>query len=195
MLTLRQRIFTIVGITSGLLIAIVLGIVYLGNSDEYTKTNTVDENVIDSDNPQIINLPQQQVLVTQPTQSPEELYVKNLAKLFVERFSTYSNQNNNEHIVELRTLATPSMWQWIQGQVQIQALGQQYQGLVTEVLAAQISSFNLELGEAVVAIEVQQKSLAENDSGLVDENMVQKSATVNVKKIDSTWLVDGVFWE
>ncbi|MBI2437103.1 MAG: hypothetical protein HYV41_05215 [Candidatus Magasanikbacteria bacterium] len=194
MLTLRQRIFSIIGISAGLLVAIVLGILYLSSSDEVTPQNNFDETpVVDSNNPQIIIVPQNDELVAKPQGSAEEIYVKNLSRLFVERMYTYSNQNNNGHIAELLVLATPGMQQWAETQGLEQSSN--YTGLVTEVLGAEISSFNAELGEAVVAIEVQQKVLNENENGTLDETTTQKSADVNLKKMEGVWLVDGVWWQ
>ena len=83
------------------------------------------------------------VTKTQPVKEPEifvpveksrEIYAKQIARLFVERFTTFSNQNGNTHIDDVLILATPQMGKWIETQ-KIKAAAE-YHGVTTSYRAS-----------------------------------------------------------
>lgn len=193
-LTLRQRIFIIIGIVAGIVLAVVLFIMF-ANTPEDTIPE-IDPNVIDSTTgPQvnIINVQEQTQLV--PLQPVGEVYVKNLARIFIERFTTYSNQNNNAHIEEAVLLATEKMNTWITTQGKIQS--DNYAGMTTQVLSTSLVDFDDDLGIAHVDISARQIVMtADPDgSGRVIQDELIKDATVDLVKENGEWKVDGLWWQ
>ena len=199
MLSLRQRIFVIISIVLGLVLATVLAIVALQKSKTSpTPTSTPTGQDIDfgkildelpagtntNTPPGFVSVEPEEVKQLTPTEM-EQQYVRQLARLFVERFGSYSNQNRNQHIDEAKPLATEQMAEWVEKQ----RLSQErtYSGVTTRVIEHRLDSF--QDGQATVAIGVQE--LHEG----VDTSTVYRHGTVRLVKEGETWKVDGLFWE
>jgi len=198
MLTLRQRIFVGIGVVVGIIIAILL-VVLLVRAPQDEIENPTQSNIIDSNSgPLIVDTTEiiadtNQLPINQ--EPPEELYVKNTARIFVERFFTYSNQNSNEHIADVVSLATTGMQTYMQSQ-KIAQSQDSYSGMTTRVLTTDLSSFDSDAGTAQVRIGAQQTiAIRENGSTQVVENIVLKEGTVAFEKVQETWKVAGVFWD
>jgi len=127
--------------------------------------------------------------VPEPIELPEvdpSIYSVQVAKIFVERFSTYSTQNGNQHIRDVLPMATPVMERWIKTQEVEQS--KEYSGVSTRVVTNELISIDGD--SAVVKIDVQQ--IVSNNSGTTIED---KTGRVELVWIDGDWKVDGFFWE
>ncbi len=196
MLTLRQRIFVIVALVIGSIVAIILYFIY-GRTG---VKEGADTTTLVSDTQQPVNNGTKGTNTTAPTSSPvvlvpysEDLYVRQLTKVFVERLASYSNQNNNQNVTDVLSLATPKMQTWIRSQVLPDS--RDYQGAVTEVLASKLKEKTAT--NATVTFETQQtiESKKGTDVGATKKQIVQKKGTVQFVKIGNDWKVDGLYWE
>jgi len=185
---IRKRLFIIIGLVSFVIIAIVLVILFL-TKDKVDNTESVVEtpqenidNTTNNGNQNNTNTPTVKEL---PPQNPEEVSAKQVARIFVERFETYSNQNDNSHIDDVLFLVTDSMVSWVKEQSLQQS--SDYQGVTTQVLASNVS--DLTSNSATVNIEAWQT--VENSEGTVS---LQKSGEVNLVKVGAEWKVDGFYW-
>lgn len=120
------------------------------------------------------------------TIATDDVYAKQVSRIFVERFQTYSNQNNNSHIEDVLPLLTSSMAKWAQNQGLEQSTD--YKGVVTKVISSQIDSIDED--KAVVLVDIQQ-TITQVGSQKVE----YKSGRVNLVKFDNTWKVNGFYWE
>lgn len=191
MLTLRQRIFTIVGVAAGIIIAGIL--LYLFAFKEDSKPRVFVQSLF---NP----APTEEEASGQITEAPAvatssppvfvkyspEVYAKQVARLFVERFNSYSNQNNNQHIVDILPLVTAKMEKWIK--TQSISAGNEYQGVTTRVIASRVNYISAD--KAAVTMDVQQEK--ESKAGA---EIVQRSGRVELVRAGEEWKVDGWFWE
>jgi len=185
---IRKRLFIIIGLVSFVIIAIVLVILFL-TKDKVDNTESVVEtpqenidNTTNNGNQNNTNTPTVKEL---PPQNPEEVSAKQVARIFVERFETYSNQNDNSHIDDVLFLVTDNMVSWVKEQSLQQS--SDYQGVTTQVLASNVS--DLTSNSATVNIEAWQT--VENSEGTVS---LQKSGEVNLVKVGAEWKVDGFYW-
>lgn len=195
MLTLRQRLFIIISIIAGLIIAIVLGIfVYRKWQNQSGSIMTpVQPTVLITDTAPSVNNAQpvqpivgkQTALLPLPT-NPEEIYLRQLATIFVERFASYSNQNDNKHIDDTIALATPSLQKWMKSQTQVASLT--YAGVTTEVMSAAIKSKTTD--KAIIEIGARQV-VVENGA----TKTVQKKAEVTLEKMSGEWKVGALYWK
>ncbi len=120
------------------------------------------------------------------TEEREKLYVKQLARTFVERFETYSNQNKNRNIVDATELATENMAGYIATKAQEQ--GTSYQGVTTRVISMDLASFTLESATVNVGAQV--------DTQIANSSKTSyKNGRVELKKISGVWKINGVFWD
>ncbi len=189
MLDLRKKIFVIASIVIALFIATILGVMFFSSSDVIEeKKDTSEPSQIPqkvSDN-KAINLEEtaEQVFIQPPTEDQEELFARQSARLFAERFLSYSNQNGNAHIDDVMPLVTTRMKRWIQTQ-EIEN-GNKYEGVTTRVITSSIE--NISSGSAKVSIEMQQ--VLQTIDGVRTKN---KSGSVNMIRSGDNWLIDGLF--
>src|SRR3989339_1103574 len=195
MLSLRQRIFAITGVISAILIIIVLFFVLRSrDTDVSTQTSTsTDVLTIEDTVRQNIQVPNNQQVNRAPV-DPEENYVKQLARIFVERYGTYSNQNEDIHIADVDDIITSRMRTWIQSSTSTDS--RVYEDATTLVLSIHIKQYDTQAGTAIVAIEVQQEVMRQTDAlGTISEDTILREADVNLIKVDNTWKVDGLWWQ
>lgn len=116
----------------------------------------------------------------------EEIYLKQLARMFVERYASYSNQNDNKHIDDVLLLATSRMGTWLKKQAVVQSTD--YYGVTTKVIASSIKE--MEKGQVKVQVDTQQEVQKGNSF-----ETTYRSGTVDMVKLGSEWKVDGLYWE
>ena len=126
------------------------------------------------------------IIVSTISVDPGEVYAKQIASIFVERFLSYSNQNNNQHIEDVLSLVTVNMSRWVE--LQRVQKSNDYNGVTTFVIASSLDKYTE--NSAVVLVDVQQilESVGSNE-------VVQKSGKVNLIKQSNDWKVSGFFWE
>lgn len=195
MFTLRQRIFIFSGIFVALLLIILLYFFYIkpkNNQPENTAEVVVNENVVDSDNPNLIldNLVNNTQVISKPDGTPEEQFLKQMSRFFVERFFTYSNQNDNVHISELQGIVTPGMNTWMM--TQMRQKEQNYSGVTTRVFSMSLSSFDKNLGKASAFVDAEHAISVEKDNKL-EESKTQKKYQVDFEYVDNNWKVSAVW--
>lgn len=122
----------------------------------------------------------------QTTAEREKLYVKQLARTFVERFETYSNQNKNRNIADATQLATDNMAGYIATKSQVQST--QYQGVTTKVISMEVTDFSSDAATVKVGAQVENQTSTSSQTSY-------KTGRVDLKKIDGVWKVNGVFWD
>ncbi len=188
MLTLRTRILLIGG--GGILS--ILGILFflILRDPETVEIPPLADERVEVELPPIENvefrrpdtLPQSETSVQE---SPDEIYAKQSARIFVERFWSYSNQNDNQHIEDALALAASGMHEWIRSHSQEQHLT--YQGVTTEVLSTRIVSYTPE--KAQVEVGARQTTRGIDSSS----ETVMITAQVDMLKSGTQWLVAGVW--
>jgi len=195
MFTLRQKIFIISGIVVAVLLIIVLSLIYIkpktsNNNTTENTTTTIDQNVIDTNNPNVIFNSNNNQTITKPDGTPEELFVKQMARIFVERFFTYSNQNNNVNIEELKNSVTASMLVWMHSQAPEASVD--YSGVTTHVISASLDDFSKDIGTAKVMIGAEQL-ISKDINGNTQQTKEQKKLEVDFELVGSDWKVSGVW--
>ncbi|MFA6427613.1 MAG: hypothetical protein WCW16_04180 [Candidatus Magasanikbacteria bacterium] len=195
MLTLRQRIFIISGIIIGVILAVVLFILY-ARAPKAPDADVIEEQA--DQNQANVNTQQTQiprVIVPAPTstvpQTPEEVYMKQLAKMFVERFLSYSNQSGDQHLEDVLTFVTPKMKAWVLNQAVEQK--QVYEGMTTSVLSTHVLEKTGD--KAKIEIGAQQIVTREKENGGIETLTEQKTGSVDLVKVGGEWKVDGVWWD
>lgn len=193
---LRKRIFIGIGIFLGIVIALSLLYAFVfgrksGGGEKVGKQMTDEASVsLDTSAPATSQGPNAGALIiSSPSftgETNEELSIKQLARLFVERFATYSNQNNNQHIADVLPLVTQKMASWVN--TQKTTPGTSYTGVTTKVIASAVTSFASTA--STVTVDVQQ--VTENEGGTQTS---YRSGMVNFIQEDGAWKVDGFFWK
>lgn len=190
MITLRKKLFIIIGIVSGLIIAILLGYYLLrdrvvniiGEGGILNKTGGTTDIGQTGQSGQVDTTPVN-VYVSKPVDM--SVYAKQVAKIFVERFTTYSNQNSNQNIDDVLPMSTPVMVKWLE--TQRAGLGVEYQGMSTSVVASRIIS--IDDNSAMVEVDTQQQIMT--TSGM---ELKQRTGRVELNQENGDWKVNGFYW-
>lgn len=185
---IRKRIFVIIGIVVGVILAAILA--YLVISDRAPDDDVVDDVIdIEQDTVQIERDVPEPIFEALPQPAKfgaDELAARQLARDFVERFASYSNQNNNSHIQDVLPLTTAKVSEWLLTQDIFES--DDYQGVTTRVIAMAIQSIDEE--SAIVKVDTQQ-----NIEELRKQEVSYRSGRVELVKVDGVWKVDGFYWE
>jgi hypothetical protein len=189
MLTTRNKIFIIISVVVGVILSLLLFYFFISDPKVKDKEEAVDSNLIINNLTGAVNnnggdVVQQQNIDITPL--PDSIYVKQLSRDFVERFGSYSNQNNNAHIEGVMDLVTDKVARWLKTQTINK--GEDYYGVTTKVIASSVK--NLSSEEAVVEVGVQ-KIITEQG----EDRTEYDTGNVNLLNVDGEWMIDGLFWE
>ena len=194
---LRKRIFILVSVVVGITLAILLFLFVFYNKAEKEPEIEIPEGpeiVYDSQgavvydptgaNPTVTT----SVVVVPPSdEGAEERFVRHLARTFVERFGSYSNQNDNRHIEEVLLLSSPSMQAWIRSQPVEQSTN--YSGMTTQVIESDVVVF--QPSKAVVSVGVQQVVQREGQQ----EERNYRNGRVELIRVGDEWQIDALYWD
>lgn len=187
----RKKLFVVISIIVAIIIVSILFYLFLLD-DPADEPKLEEEIVSEIDQQVIIDEFGNEILVDVAPEvvlleyNVDDNYPKQLAGIFVERFGSFSNQNDNVHIDDVLELVTPSMARWVN--TQYQDMSNEYNGMSTQVVASSLDS--LEGGIAVVSVQTQR--VVENSNG---SQILQKSGRVELEKVDGEWKVDGFYWD
>jgi hypothetical protein len=191
MMDLRKRLFIIIGIIVGLVLALFFAI--LSGRKDNPDTAVIDDPIIDQ-----TNVPEPAVREPigfiapaapnpdAPPAEPDDVYIRQVATIFLERYNSYSNQNKNQHLEDAQDLASTKMSEWLRTQTVVQ--GEVYSGVMTDVIAANI--VEKEGGKATVLLDIK-----EDRNGADGDSTVYRSGRIELLKIGTEWKVDGLYWE
>jgi inner membrane protein involved in colicin E2 resistance len=190
-ITLRARIFIIVSLAVFVILAISIALIVLKkkSAEPVDEATPINENIIDENNfPAQITTPPTQIpigaTVKQPTD--EEMMkntAKQTAKIFIERYGTYSTDNDNENIYSVQSIVSPSLWNDISRHIDAVYDGE-FVGVTTKVIAIDVVEFSSD--KAKVDMSVQRVIT----KGTTTEKISEKTF-VRLVKIQDAWLVDS----
>ncbi len=198
---LRTRVLLIGGIVFiflALLTFLIVRNIQKNGQKQNTPTTTVSQlnstssyKVIDANNFNDANLGK-----TTTTQLPVKKFtaaeatqntVKQFAKIFIERYGSYSTDNNGQNVLEVKEMVTTDLW----GKIKPKTLGKTnngFLGMSTEVISAEMAKWSD--AEAMVKL----KTVRSQEKNKVTSTL-QQGATVTLIKQGNAWLVNSFVWE
>ena len=197
MMTLRKKLLLIIGSILLALVFIVVLVIVMNRkptvpADVVAPENElgiISEPVSDAVIPKIEEEMNIKIAPVAPVVSEDasERYVRQLAKIFVERIGTYSNQNDNAHISDVVSMTTQRMQEYLVSQGIERS--SRYSGVTTRAISAEVQSFGE--GVAVVGVGVQQevRNAGENSQ------TIYKNGRVNLVEEGGEWKVSGLYWD
>ena len=114
----------------------------------------------------------------------EQNAAKQMAKIFVERYNTFSTDNNLQNIREVKELVTPALWKKISARLKNAVSASLYLAVTTEAISSSIVDW--QDITAQVAIQAR-KTTRKNDATAT----AQETITVVMAKQGGNWLVDS----
>ncbi|MDO8509700.1 MAG: hypothetical protein Q7S24_00995 [bacterium] len=200
MLSLRARLFFIISLIVMAILGISLFLIFkpkadltpvVDNSAENTDASLPVNNNLNSgvvvDNP-LAGGELAKNITVKPTTKEEnqENSVRQLAKVFFERYNTYSSDNNYQNILDVKALVTPEYWLTLENKViQKPAINQPFVGVTTKVLMVELK----EIKDA--SAQVYLKSNVNEERNGVITNRYQE-LIVSLVKVNGVWLVNAI---
>ncbi len=194
MMNLRKRIIVLVSLLVGILLVLVLGLLVFAPTEEPSDIVTPLDQTIPS---AAVPVPGSSLSapVAAPTgqvpaavNNPGEVYVEQLATLFVERFGTYSNQNENVNINDAVALATPDMIRWLETK-RHSGDSLDHTGVTVRAISSQVDSYT------DAAAEVTVDTIQDRTSASSADERSYRTARVELLYQAGEWKVDGMYWE
>lgn len=197
MMDLRKRIFLIVSIVVGFLLAILL--IYIVANREPAPASEIESGLKQNNEaglessgatPGQVIVKKSAVVESDISKTtvanPEGLYVTQLARLFVERYGTYSNEDGNKHIDDLLPLATPIMADWLK--TKMIPFSSTFQAKTTSLVTSLVTSIT----DAAAVVSIGVHEITETKDGKTD---LQKTGRVEFVKTNGEWKVDGLYYD
>jgi hypothetical protein len=116
----------------------------------------------------------------------EQNGVKQLGRIFVERYGTYSTDNQGQNIQEVKGLVTPELWQKIAPKSTTPATD--FVGVTTQVVTMDVSTFSA--SEAKLSFRTVRTQLKGGQT-----TSTQQAITLTMVKKDANWLVSDFAWQ
>ena len=136
-----------------------------------------------------------------PLQEPKEQQDEITAKLvaltlpFVERFGTFSNQNNFENVKDLFPYMTENLKKKSELQIQKDAdkpFPKAYTGVITKALSYKTVSIDENAGSGEFLVTTQRREYVGTPTNF---KVYTQDISVIFKKEDSVWLIDSATWK
>lgn len=186
---LRKRLFIIIGVVLGIIIVIILFFLFFNKKQggvgepvvpaEAVSTDTTESG--STDTPALV-----EPVATLPQESADQIYVRQLARIFVERSGSFSSQNNNVQLDDVSGIVTPRLAAWLeQNAAEQKSL---YEGTTTRVVTT--SNLTVDGDKASVRLGVQMEKRTNGTS-----KTEYRNGRVDMIKIGTEWKVDGLFWD
>ena len=190
MLTLRARIFAIIGVALLLILGISLVLYLVGKKNKAPApvAGTALNGTATTVNTGIVPTPTAGLQVKKlSTEEMEKNAAKQLAKVFTERYFSYSSDNQWQNVYDVRDLVTDKLWKQISAGIG-GAPSASYVGKITKAVGATLQDWTAQ--SASVFIQVVET--AEKNGASVQAH---RNLTVTMVKAGGVWLADGFVWE
>ena len=122
--------------------------------------------------------------------------VRQLARLFAERFGSYSNQAGYGNIEELKVFMSKRMSVWadryIKEEIAKHPQVDIYYGITTRAVTIEEKEFNTENGQAKYVVSTQR---FEATGSMDNKTSRQQDIVITLIKEDDAWKVDSAIWQ
>ena len=199
MLSLRTRIF----IVTSLVVLFILGvslILFISSKKKMAQPEGAASNangpVVDQtnfDSATIVPSPEAPVtagLKVKPPTTEEAVKnaAKQTAKIFVERYGSYSTDNNYQNIREVESLVTEALWTKISGKLNSPIPTGAFNGLTTLILSGEFNSWDGQSAELTLKTRRQ-----ENRAGVLSS--AYQDIAVSLVRQGDNWYVNSFQWK
>lgn len=196
MITLRTRIFIIASVILLLVLAVSIAFIVAGKkkapageSTEPTTTPQVDETNF----PAELTAPSATLIpngtAVRPLTSEDVLKnaAKQLSKIFIERYGTFSSENGGENIRECEPLVTPGLWTEIEKRIGVKPANGEFTAATSKAVAVDLAEYGDGRAKAELGV------MRTVTKGTIIE---EKPAHANVWMVKSGdgWLVERFEW-
>ena len=199
---LRTRIFIIISVVVLIILAITISLFVFSknrknDSDTATTTiNNITNNQLDPNSTipaSLLNgdgsVNTTKVSIEQPTtEDMQKNASKQIAKIFVERFGSYSTDSNYQNIIDVKSIVSDSLYTSLSSMISDSSTVQDYSGVTTKVIANNNISWSSTSAKYLLS------TMRVSTKNLKSENSNQDIEVVVIKS-NGNWVVDSYTWK
>jgi len=198
---LRTRLFIILSIIVAVILAISIFLVISSRKAKEKKSQTATSTTQNTGANQVNRLPAQttndfsnsvtsgQVTIAKPTSEEiDKNAAKAVAKVFAERFGSFSNQNGYQNIKEVEDITTDALYSGLSSYMSTKQDESKYYGITTKVISSSIKSWGSSNSTLLLG-----SLRAEIKDGTTTQK--NQDMEVTLTKSGSSWLVSSYTWK
>ncbi len=198
-MSLRGRIFIIITLGILAILGITVALIWRSNSKNSpplsagTISAPEESSVVSPGGPAAIpGIPSSPTQPAAPLPAPtdpvaiEKAGVPQLAKVFIERYNSYSTDNDWQNIKAVETLVTPSLWKRLSSKIGAPQNGQ-FVGVATNVITAKLTNW----APPQASVEISFRQITETGG---KQEASYRSVIVTLIKNGDAWRVDSFVW-
>ena len=200
-MSLRTRLFVVISLV--ILIILGISIFLVVRFGKKTTTPTPNQNLpISQNNTPIVSgnntvpvasTPVVGVPVVVSSEDIEKNAAKQLAKVFIERYGTYSTDNGVENVKEVKNLVVPSLWTTLSKNLSTVEVNENqapvgvYSGMNTQVFSTELNNWTPD--SATITMQLVR---TEEKNGV--QTVKHQNAEINMVKQNGQWLAQNFKW-
>ncbi|PIT87080.1 MAG: hypothetical protein COU31_04890 [Candidatus Magasanikbacteria bacterium CG10_big_fil_rev_8_21_14_0_10_40_10] len=143
--------------------------------------------VVDSNGNTVAVTPAQYTVAPATTEETDKNSAKQTARIFIERYGSYSTDNKGQNIVEIKSLTTDALYSKLSVNIS-STTGAVFKGVTTKVITNNLSYYSAGSAQADMYVMRDQ-----NDNGA--KTSLQQAVSVEMVKLNSKWLVSDFTWK
>ena len=196
-MTKRNKI--ILGIVATVIILLIIGLLWwwFNRGTDEAITPTVNTNPSDIQIP--ATLPTASSGLPDSADSPElrsdtQATLKAIAFTFAERFGSYSNEVFFANLDDSADLMTAKMKTWVQNYklAQRNTDNNQYYGITTKAISAEITEFDQDFNRAEVIVSTQREESIISTS---NPRVFYQKLKLSMTQVNEAWKIDAADWQ
>jgi hypothetical protein len=194
-LSVGTKIIILVVIGIVVIAAVVLGFLYFTRQEAPEPEQPIVNETQPPPRQPIQTGPEQRPELNLPELSPEEKskeQIQTLARIFAERYGSFSNQGNFQNLSGIEELLTENMKSYVKNQkaqlAEKYPADGEYYGVTT--VAPIVRTLNFTENSATILVITQRRETRDNETRNFDQEI-----KVEFKKQNGEWLIDGAYWQ
>lgn len=190
MITLRQRIFIVLTAVVLVILAITLLLLvrynktHKGQNATSTPGGPSTEIILPPVGQIPANIPQGATTKPLTTEEAQKNAAKQMAKIFMERYGSYSTDNAYANVDSVKNLVTSDLWNKLSSQVKSNQTTASFVGVTSKAVVSEVDDWSDNSAKIAVGISREEKR-----SGQITTSFVNYS--VEMKKVNDNWLVNS----
>jgi len=197
MMTLRARLFLVATIVILVILSISIFLIVMSKkkaAPAAETTPTTTDNIIDTTNfpaqltqPAATTVPAGVTVKPPTSEEVQKNAAQQMAKIFIERYGSYSTDNDYQNIREVETLVTPNLWATLSKKIGTPINGGDFYGVTTKAVTTNI----LDWAKTSAVVEINAMR-TENMNGTISTS--NQKVKVTVLQSGDQWVVDKFEW-
>lgn len=195
----RKILIIVIGVLCLILVIVLFYILFFYNFSDIKIPKSeleINKGAKDSQTtlPRDSNVPVRINQTEEPSKSISQEDLKKMAASFAERFGSYSNHSNYGNITDLKIFMTDKMQAWADQFVkEEQSEGSNdYYGIITKAINAEIKSFNSTGGSASVLVKTQRRETVGNSE---QAKVFYQNILIDYIKVRDDWKANNAIWQ